>query len=219
MTTTFDESPQLLTSLEHAAAESVISWAHRRFGDGLVLTASMQDCVLIDIAVRVVPAIEVVFLDTGFHFDETLAYADEVRRRYALNLRVVRPEVPRADQWRVDPDGCCGARKVAPLGRALEGRQAWATGLRRAESPLRSSTPVVAWDERRGLLKLSPLASWSDAAVAAYQALHGLPVHPLSARGYPSIGCAPCTRAVAPGEDARAGRWAGTGKTECGLHG
>jgi phosphoadenosine phosphosulfate reductase len=159
VTPVLDESPQLLTSLEHASAESVISWAHRRFGAGLVLTASMQDCVLIDIAVRVVPEIEVVFLDTGFHFDQTLAFAEEVRSRYLLNLRVVRPESARTDQWRSDPDGCCAARKVAPLGRVLAGRSAWLSGLRRAESPLRATAPVVGWDARRGLLKLNPLAS------------------------------------------------------------
>ncbi|MPZ89191.1 MAG: phosphoadenylyl-sulfate reductase, partial [Nitriliruptorales bacterium] len=211
------EASSAARALEGAPAEEVVAWARDRFGAGLVLAASFQDCVLIDLATRVVPDIEVVFLDTGAHFPETLAFVQQVRRRYQLRLQVRRPVV-RPDE---DPCGsarCCELRKVALLDRALQGRTAWMTGLRRVEATTRSSTPVVGWDERRGLSKISPLAAWTDADVEAFARARNLPVHPLAARGYTSIGCQPTTRPVADGEHQRAGRWAGTTKTECGLH-
>ena len=205
-------------ALEGAPAEDVVAWAVDRFGEGLVLASSFQDCVLLDVALGVAPALQVVFLDTQYHFSETLAYMDEVRRRYDMDLRIVRPRVAPDERWRFDLDGCCAVRKVEPLDRALAGRSAWMSGLRRSDSATRSDTPVVGVDDRRGLVKVNPLAGWSDADVERYVREHDLPVHPLAARGYASVGCWPCTRAVAPGEDARAGRWEGTDKTECGLH-
>jgi phosphoadenosine phosphosulfate reductase len=205
-------------ALEGAPAEDVVGWAVDRFGEGLVLASSFQDCVLLDVALRVAPALQVIFLDTQYHFPETLSYMDDVRRRYDMDLRIVRPRVPADDRWRFDLDGCCAMRKIEPLDRALSGRSAWMSGLRRADSSSRADTPVVGVDERRGLVKVNPLAAWSDDDVERYVAEHDLPVHPLASRGYASIGCWPCTRAVAPGEDARAGRWEGTEKTECGLH-
>jgi phosphoadenosine phosphosulfate reductase len=204
--------------LESAPASAIVRWAHEQFGSGLVLAASFQDCVLIDIAARARPDIEVVFLDTQYHFAETLWYVERVRERYDLNLRVMAPLVAPDDLWERDTDACCAARKVEPLARALEGRTAWMTGLRRSEAPTRASAPVVAWDLARSMVKVNPIATWTDADVAGYVAAHDLPVHPLSTRGYPSIGCWPCTRPVTDGEDARAGRWSGSGKTECGLH-
>lgn len=205
-------------ALEHASAEDVVAWAVDRFGEGLVLASSFQDCVLLDVALGVAPALQVVFLDTQYHFPETLEYMDQVRRRYDMDLRIVRPRTAPDERWRFDLDGCCAVRKIEPLDRALAGRSAWMSGLRRADSASRADTPVVGVDERRGLVKLNPLAGWSDADVERYVREHDLPVHPLAARGYASVGCWPCTRAVAPGEDARAGRWEGTEKTECGLH-
>jgi phosphoadenosine phosphosulfate reductase len=204
--------------LEHAPASRVVEWAWDRFGDDMVLAASFQDCVLLDLATRVAPQIEVVFLDTGYHFAETLWYVEQVRRRYDLNLNVLQPDVGLDDRWQHDTDGCCALRKVEPLRRALDGRAAWMTGLRRTETASRANAPIVSWDVGRGLVKVNPLATWSDLDVEGYVRDHGLPVHPLHDRGYRSIGCWPCTRPVDDGEDARDGRWAGSDKTECGLH-
>ena len=213
-----EELSQTARALEGADAETIVGWAVRRFDEGLVVSASFQDCVLIDVATRVAPDVEVVFLDTQYHFTETLDYVEQVRRRYGLNLRVVRPTVSPDDRWRNDPDGCCRVRKVEPLRRVLTGKTAWMTGVRRAEAPSRAGTPVVTWDAVRGLAKINPLATWSDEAVRAYARAHDLPEHPLAHRGFPSIGCWPCTRAVPLGADPRSGRWAGRDKTECGLH-
>lgn len=205
--------------LERKPASSTVKWAAERFGTGLVLAASFQDCVLLDVAVRVVPDIEVVFLDTQYHFPETLEYVEQVRAKYDLNLRVMEPLVEPDELWEIDTDECCTLRKVEPLARALQGREAWMTGVRRSESPTRAATPIVHLDVGRGIVKVNPLAPWTEADVRSYKRDHDLPDHPLASHGYPSVGCWPCTRAVAPGEDARAGRWAGTGKMECGLHG
>lgn len=206
--------------LEDAPAGAVVRWARDRFGDGLVLAASFQDAVLLDIAESAAPGIEVVFLDTQYHFAETLWYVEELRRRYDLNLTVVRPQpdVRPDNLWQRDVNACCGVRKVEPLARALAGRTAWITGLRRVDAPTRAKAPVVSWDAGRGMVKVNPLAAWTDDDMAGYVADHGLPVNPLSERGYPSVGCWPCTLPVAPGDDPRSGRWAGNDKTECGLH-
>jgi len=204
--------------LEREPATAAIEWAAERFGDGLVLASSFQDCVLLDLAVQVVPDVEVVFLDTQYHFAETRWYVDTVRRRYNLNLRIVEPDVAPDDRWMDDPDGCCAARKVVPMAKALAGRTAWMTGLRRDEAPTRTRTPVVGYDVGRGMVKVNPIAGWTDADVARYAQDRALPEHPLRSKGYASIGCWPCTRAVEDGEDPRAGRWAGLDKAECGLH-
>ena len=202
---------------ETAPADAVIRWAVDHFHPSLCLTASMTDAVLIDLAVRVEPSIEVVFIDTGYHFPETLDTVAEVRRRYALNLRVMTVPPQPVDLWKVDPEQCCATAKVAQLDRALAGKVAWMSGLRRAEGPLRALAPIVGRD-LRGLVKINPIATWSDDDVATYVADHDVPVNPLLARGYPSVGCQPCTQPVAPGADPRSGRWAGLDKTECGLH-
>jgi phosphoadenosine phosphosulfate reductase len=224
MTTTAAPIPDLgeladvSASFEAAPASEVVGWAWDRYGDDLVLAASFQDCVLIDLAVQVAPEIEVVFLDTQYHFAETQWYVDEVRRRYDLNLRVMKPEVAPDNLWQQDPDRCCALRKVEPLGRALDGKAAWMTGLRRAEAPTRTNAPIVSYDVGRGMVKVNPLATWTDLDVEGYVDDRGLPAHPLADRGYRSIGCWPCSRPVGNGEDTRAGRWAGTDKIECGLH-
>jgi len=203
--------------LEHAPAEDIVAWAAQTFASSLTLAASMTDGVLIDVASQVAPGIEVVFIDTQYHFQETLATAEEIAARYPIRLRVMWPRDRPDDLWRTDPDACCRARKVVPMERALRGRLAWLSGLRRADSSARAGAPVVQRD-RRGLVKVNPLARWSDDDVAAYILEHEVPVNPLVAQGYPSIGCFPCTRAVGANEDPRAGRWDGFDKTECGLH-
>ena len=213
------ELAEISRSFESKPASSVVQWAADRYGSGLVLAASFQDCVMIDVAVQAVPDIEVVFLDTQYHFAETLWFVEQVRARYDLNLTVMRPKATLDDLWHADPDQCCQVRKVEPLERALNGRAAWMTGLRRDESASRASTPIVSYDVGKGLVKVNPLATWSDFDVEGYIKDRNLPVHPLAERGYTSIGCWPCTRPVGHGEDARAGRWAGSDKTECGLHG
>ena len=212
------ELAQVSHRLEAAPASAAVRWAHERFGDGIVAAASFQDCVLIDLAVREVPDLEIAFLDTQYHFAETLWYVEQVRRRYNLNLNVVKPKTALDDMWHSDPDACCGIRKVEPLRRALEGKAAWMSGVRRVETPARSQTPIVSWDLGRGLVKINPIATWTDGDVEGYIRDHDLPVHPLAERGYASIGCWPCTRPVIEGENARDGRWAGSDKIECGLH-
>ena len=174
----------------------------------------MQDGVLVDLAVRADPGVEVIFLDTGFHFTETLETARRMRTRYGLNLVTLRPE-PGAASYKLDGTGsCCEARKVAPLERHLAGRAAWVTGLRRAESPSRARAATVEWDAGRGLVKVNPIVAWSDDDVDRYVAEHDIIVNPLRDKGFDSIGCAPCTL---PGEG-RSGRWAGSDRLECGLH-
>ena len=213
------ELSRVSADLESRPASAAIRWAHDRFEGRVVVAASFQDCVLIDVAVQAVPGIEIVFLDTQYHFAETHWYIDRVRERYDLNLTVMQPLVPPDDLWQIDQNECCAIRKVEPLARALEGKDCWITGLRRSEAPTRANSPIAHLDVGRGIVKVNPLASWTDLDIEGYRADRGLPEHPLRAHGYPSIGCWPCTRPVREGEDPRSGRWAGTGKTECGLHG
>jgi phosphoadenosine phosphosulfate reductase len=216
-TLTDDELAEVAAGFEQAPAEDVVRWAADTFGSQLCLTTSLTDAVLVDLVARVAPEVEVVFLDTQYHFPETLATLDTVRARYPVRVNVRRPDLPLDDLWRTDTDACCAVRKVAPLEEVLAGKSAWLSGLRRADSADRADTPIVERD-RRGLVKVNPIATWSDDDVDLYITLHDVPVNPLVARGYPSVGCWPCTQPVAPGEDKRAGRWAGTAKTECGLH-
>ena len=211
------ELASIASGFESAPATRVIRWAVDTFGADLCLTASMTDAVLIDLAVSVDPGIEIVFIDTQYHFAETLDTVDAVRRRYNPNLRILSTDRPRDDLWRTDTDACCQARKVVPLEQALAGKRAWISGLRRVDDAGRAATPIVQHD-RRGLVKINPIAAWTDDDVTGYIADHDVIVNPLIGRGYPSIGCWPCTRAVQSGEDVRAGRWSGTAKTECGLH-
>jgi phosphoadenosine phosphosulfate reductase len=212
--------------LELAPAELIIEWAATTFGDRFCITSSMADAVLADLAGKVAPGIDVVFLDTGYHFAETIGTRDAVAATLPVNVVDVRPAQSVAEQdeahgkdlYKRDPDLCCALRKVRPLQQALEGYDAWATGLRRQETRNRVIAPVVGWDEHKGKVKVSPLARWTDDDVARYIADNNVLVNPLQYDGYPSIGCWPCTRRVAPGDDKRSGRWAGTSKTECGIH-
>jgi phosphoadenosine phosphosulfate reductase len=214
-----DELAEISASFETAPATTVIRWAAQQFGDRLCLTTSMTDAVLIDLAHKVDPGVEVVFVDTGYHFPETMETLHRVVGHYDLNIHVARPDGFHEldDLWMDDPDGCCAVRKVAPMERALATKAAWMSGLRRAESETRRHSPIVGRD-RRGLVKVNPLATWTDDDIEGYIADNGIIVNPLVAQGFTSIGCWPCTRAVQPGEDKRAGRWTGFAKTECGLH-
>jgi phosphoadenosine phosphosulfate reductase len=211
------ELARISAEFETASPGRVISWAVEEFGTRLALAASMTDAVLIDLATRVDPGIEVVFIDTGYHFPETLETVEAVRRRYGLNLRMMTVAPQDEALWEADPENCCSAVKVGQMDRALADKDAWMSGLRRAEAPTRAGAPIVGRDIR-GLVKVNPLATWTDLDVRGYIADHDVPVNPLLDRGYLSIGCMPCTRPVAPGDDPRSGRWSGRDKTECGLH-
>ncbi len=213
--------------LEDADALDVLRWTAATFGPRWCVTSSMEDAVVAHLASRVAPGVDVVFLDTGYHFPETIGTRDAVAAVLDVNVITLTPPQSVAEQDAEygpglhdrDPDLCCALRKVKPLEEGLRGYQAWATGLRRDESPTRANTPVVGWDPRRRKVKVSPIARWTQQEVDAYIAEHGVLTNPLLTDGYASIGCAPCTRRVLAGEDARAGRWAGRAKTECGLHG
>ena len=212
--------------LEVAPAEVIIEWAVATFGERFCITSSMGDAVVAHLASRVAPGIDVVFLDTGYHFVETIGTRDAVEATLPVNLITITPVQTVAEQdaaygkdlFARDPDLCCALRKVAPLQNALEEYDAWATGLRRTETHSRVIAPVIGWDESKHKVKVSPIARWTADDVDRYIAEHNVLVNPLVADGYPSIGCWPCTRRVAPGADARSGRWAGSGKTECGIH-
>ncbi|MQA24799.1 MAG: phosphoadenylyl-sulfate reductase [Micromonosporaceae bacterium] len=213
--------------LEESSAEQIVEWALGMFGERFCVTSSFADAVLVHVVSRVAPGIDVVFLDTGLHFNETLRIRDVVAATMPVNVRSIRPGRTVGQQdgehgprlFSRDPDMCCYLRKVEPLERGLEPYDAWAAGLRRDESPSRADTPVVGFDGGRRKVKVAPLARWTQAEVDAYIARHDVPVNELVKRGYPSVGCWPCTRRVPEGEDPRAGRWAMFEKTECGIHG
>ncbi|MEV5682445.1 phosphoadenylyl-sulfate reductase [Streptomyces sp. NPDC052164] len=213
--------------LEDASASDILKWATDTFGTRFCVTSSMEDAVVAHLASRVLPGVDVVFLDTGYHFPETIGTRDAVQAVMDVNVITLTPRQSVAEQDAEhgpklhdrNPDLCCALRKVEPLEDGLRSYTAWATGLRRDESPTRANTPVVGWDEKRRKVKVSPIARWTQDDVDAYVAEHGVLTNPLLMDGYASVGCEPCTRRVLEGEDARAGRWAGRGKTECGLHG
>lgn len=212
--------------LEDAPALEILRWAADTFGERFCVTSSMEDAVVAHLASRARPGVHVLFLDTGYHFPETIGTRDAVSAVMDVEVINLTPRQTVAEQDAQygprlhdrNPDLCCALRKVRPLDEGLQAYDAWATGLRREESPSRADTPVVGWDAKRQKVKLSPIARWSQNDVAAYVAEHGVLTNPLLSDGYPSVGCAPCTRRVLAGEDARAGRWAGFDKTECGLH-
>jgi phosphoadenosine phosphosulfate reductase len=213
-------------ALEGASALEIVRWAAATFGDRICLTSSMSDAALIHLVSKVKPGIDVLFVDTGYHFAETIGTRDAVEAVYPVNVINVTPTRTVAEQERDlgprlhgrNPDLCCHLRKVEPLGRALEGYMAWFSGIRRDETTSRKNMRAVEWDRRRGMVKVNPILYWTEEELDNYIADNGVLVNPLHLDGYPSIGCAPCTRRVAPGEDPRSGRWAGLGKTECGIH-
>jgi phosphoadenosine phosphosulfate reductase len=199
------------------SAHAVLEEALERFHPKIALACSFQkeETVLLDLLFSIRPDARVFALDTHVLFDETYAYWRAVEERYGTTVEVFAAENPPDRLWETDPAGCCGIRKVEPLRRALSGLDAWITGMRREQSATRADIEHLGWDERNGLWKVNPLADWTERDIWAYVADHGLPSHPLHDRGYASIGCVHCTL---PGEG-REGRWAGTEKTECGLHG
>ena len=201
-----------------AHPSEIITWATERFGDDLLVTSSFGDAVLAHLAWSVAPSTRVVLLDTGYLFAETLWYARHAADLFGGSLRVVAADDAPDDRWLDDTDACCAARKVAPLDRELAHHRAWVTGLRRDDGPTRVATPIIANDLVRNTVKINPIAAWTDRDVDAYTIEHCLPVNPLAGRGYTSIGCWPCTRAPRGDDDPRSGRWAGSTKTECGLH-
>jgi phosphoadenosine phosphosulfate reductase len=212
--------------LDGAAAIDLLRWTDENFGGEYVVASNMQDAVLIDLAAKVRPGVDVLFLDTGYHFVETIGTRDAVSEVYDVNVINVTPEHSVAEQdallgknlFARDPNECCRLRKVAPLGKALRGYSAWVTGLRRVEAPTRANAPVISFDTAFGLVKVNPLANWTDQDVEDYIEANSVLVNPLVSDGYPSIGCAPCTAKPADGADPRSGRWQGLGKIECGLH-
>ena len=209
-----------------ATAPEALAWAAATFGHGMIVASNMQDAVLVDLAVRALPGVEVLFLETGYHFPETIGTRDAVAAAYDVKIVNALPEHTVAEQdallgrdlFAREPDRCCHLRKVVPLRDTLAGYDAWVTGVRRVEAPTRANTPLVTYDEKHELVKVNPIAAWSDEQVQAYIDEHHVLVNPLVAEGYPSIGCRTCTAKPLPGADPRSGRWAGIAKTECGLH-
>ena len=212
---------------DEASPAEVVAWVAANFAvPQAAVACSMADAALPHLVAEGLPGVDVLFLDTGYHFAETTFTRNEVASRLDVNVVDVKPAQSvreqdaefGADLFARDPGLCCARRKVEPLQRALGGYEVWVTGVRRDEAPTRAETELVVWDARTGLVKVNPVAAWSFDDLIDYATVHEVPVNPLIATGYPSIGCAPCTRPVAPGEDPRSGRWAGLTKTECGLH-
>ena len=212
--------------LDGADAADLLRWTDENFGDGYVVASNMQDAVLVDLAAKVRPGVDVLFLDTGYHFVETIGTRDAVEAVYDINVVNVTAENSVAKQDELygkdlfarEPNECCRMRKVEPLGRALRGYTAWVTGIRRVEAPTRAKAPLISWDKAFGLVKINPIAAWTDEDMQNYIDANDVLVNPLVFEGYPSIGCAPCTAKPVEGADPRSGRWAGLSKTECGLH-
>ncbi|BDB61326.1 MULTISPECIES: phosphoadenylyl-sulfate reductase [Rhodococcus] len=220
--------------LEGASAQELLRWTDETFGtpttdggrSGYIVASNMQDGVLVHLAAQQRPGVDVLFLDTGYHFAETLGTRDAVEQVYGVNIVNARAQQSVAEQdallgkdlFARDPNECCRLRKVVPLKESLKGYRAWVTGIRRVEAPTRANAPLISFDDAFGLVKINPIAAWSDEDMQNYIDEHGILVNPLVDEGYPSIGCAPCTTKPLPGADPRSGRWAGRAKTECGLH-
>jgi len=223
-----EQVKQLQVTAEAWKPERVFEWAFDTFGEAVAISSAfgVEGMVLIDIASRVRQNFRIFTLDTEFLFPETYNLMDQVEQRYGITIEKVYPLVSPEDQervhgpalWQSNPDQCCNLRKVEPLRRKLGELRAWITSIRRDQTAARASAGKVEWDEKFGLVKINPLADWSSRQVWQYIHAHDVPYNPLHDRNYPSIGCTHCTRAVRPGEDARAGRWEGSSKTECGLH-
>jgi len=221
------ELEEINLRLEHASYTDRLTYAVDRWGERLLFTSSFGagSGVLLHLWSQVAPHLPVVFIDTGFLFDETIAYKERLAERLGLSVHVVRPTVARddfliehgADIQAKDPDFCCGINKIEPLAPLLREAKGWVSGLRRDQSATRADVPILLPTEE-GHIKVHPIATMTAKEAGEYLERHGIEEHPLRARRYLSIGCWPCTRAVAEGEDERAGRWAGRGKTECGLH-
>ncbi|WP_046213334.1 phosphoadenylyl-sulfate reductase [Paenibacillus wulumuqiensis] len=213
--------------LEHASAEQVIRWAVDNF-ESLTFACSFgaEDVVIVDMLQTISPSTDIFYLDTDFHFQETYETRDRMVERYGINFVKVAPKLTPEEQaaahgeslWTVDPNACCNIRKVEPLTRILSQYDSWITGIRRDQAPTRANAKKIEYDYKFGLMKFNPIADWTSEDVWQYIRDNDIIYNPLHDRHYPSIGCEQCTRQVMPGEDPRAGRWAGSAKTECGLH-
>ncbi len=204
---------------ENMSITDLLKWAEITYGDDLVLAASFQDTVMIDIVTKVIPNIKTVFIDTGMHFDETLEFVEKVKEFYSLNLIVLEPAED-ACNFPCGVNGCCKKRKVEPFNKYLKDSKtkAWISGIKRVDTKERADAPVVGWDDSKGLIKINPIVTWTESDVENYSKQNQLLKHPLVSKGYLSIGCAPTTSPVKPGEPIRSGRWVNLDKTECGLH-
>ena len=216
-------------ALEGKTPQEILTWAVEKFQPGLAMACSFggpSGMVLLDMISRIDPSVEVFYLDTDFLFPETYATRDNVIERYGIMPVGYKSKLTPEEQakeygdalWFKDPDLCCSIRKVEPNARALEGKRAWISGIRRDQGESRGDAPIVQWDEKFGLVKVLPLVSWLEADVWSYIVRNDVPYNPLHDQSYPSIGCTYCTKAVKPGDDPRAGRWEGIDKTECGIH-
>lgn len=208
--------------LDGASATDLLRWTDETFGDGYVVACNMQDAVLVDLAAKVRPGVQVLYIDTGNEFAETLGMRDAVEAMYDVRLLTIHPEPSVLELGtslcHTDPGECCRLRKVVPLSKTLPGFSTWVTGLRRVDTPTRTSAPLISFDELFKLVKVNPLAAWSDQDMADYIAENQVLVNPLVFEGYPSIGCQPNTTKPEDGADPRSGRWSGFTKTECGIH-
>ena len=219
---------QVSEQLEDKAPHEVLEWAVREYYPKLTMATAFgpEGCCLVHMIAEIEPRVRVFNLDTGYQFPETLELRERLRTRYGIEVEMVRPELDVSAYearnggplYNRNPDRCCYDRKIVPLRRALEGYVAWISAIRKDQTLDRAKAAVVGWDEKFNLVKVNPLLSWTKQDVWAFVVKHDVPYNPLHDRGYPSIGCWPCTQAVADGGDERAGRWAGKGKTECGLH-
>lgn len=223
-----DGIARLGSGTDHEAdTRAALAWVAETFDPGSVAVASsMANTVLPHVVSQAIPEVDVLFLDTGYHFVETLATRDEAQRQLDVRVVDVRPDLAVAEQDAVygsdlfgrDAEYCCAMRKVEPLRDALRGYEVWISGVRREESATRTFAPLVTFDHRNGLVKVNPLVEWTSNELYDYAARHGVPMNLLLDSGYPSIGCEPCTQPVAEGADPRSGRWAGSTKVECGIH-
>jgi phosphoadenosine phosphosulfate reductase len=232
MGASIESPPDLVEANERLAGATpheVLSWAVENYHPRLTMATAFgpEGCVILHMLAEIEPGVRVFNLDTGYQFPETLHLREKIADRYGIDVELVRPEATvveyeaanRGPVYLSDPDRCCHDRKVRPLVRALEGYDAWISAIRADQSAQRARAEVIGWDSKFGLVKVNPLLRWTHRDVWAFVATHNVPYNPLHDRGYPSIGCWPCTRAVGAGEnDERAGRWAGQAKTECGLH-
>jgi phosphoadenosine phosphosulfate reductase len=217
-------TPALLSELDaadarfaHSSPREILDWTFERFGGDVAFACSFEDVALLHMIHQAAPRTEVVFLDTGGHFLETKDFVNRLEHDWDLNLTRTRPGVD-ADAWPCGTARCCELRKVEPLSRAVADKAAWITSVKRSDAATRATMRIVHWDEKFELVKVNPLATWSDDDVAYYLSSHELPEHPLWAQGYASIGCAPVTVKPVVAGDRRSGRWAGADKEECGLH-
>lgn len=215
--TLLDELEAKNNEFEFATPIQILTWTFERFSDDVAMACSFEDLALLHMVHQLRPATEIIFLDTRGHFPETLAFVSRIENEWNLNLTRTDPSSD-ADAWPCGSERCCEMRKVEPLSRALGGRGAWITAVKRVDAPTRASMRTLLWDEKFELVKVNPLATWSDDDIAYYLASNHLAEHPLWAQGYASIGCAAVTAKPAIANDRRSGRWIGADKEECGLH-